>query len=62
MEFEIVIDEESIKEGLRPVIEALVLVLKDREMNEFLDKDKIVESALNQIVSVLKKSEAIQIR
>jgi hypothetical protein len=60
--YEIVIDGESIKRGLRPIIEALVMMLNDKEVNKYLDKEGMVNSALDQIVAILQKTEAITIK
>ena len=62
----VIIDGESVKERLRPIIESLVMILSDelasKEFKGFLDKKRLVTSCLDQIVDALKEAQAITVR
>ena len=51
------IDEAALKIQIRPVIKALVMMLTDKELGGFLDKQKMEDSAVEQIV--LKVQEIV---
>jgi len=52
----------NVKERLRPIIEALVMMLDNKEFEPFLDKKQMVDSCLDQIVAALRETKVITVK
>lgn len=51
------ISESAVRIAIRPVIKALIAVITNKELGEYMDKEKMEDSAVEQIVQKLKELE-----